>query len=163
MYTASNLVFIHNFYTLQIKSEARCFRHQWSNATFNQESTTTYKVFCGSSVASSRDYNLKFLCYCQVLPLVQDIYSSNESLCLLLLVLQVMLIVIFFLFQIIFFPDHWWHATLNLDAAVFMSTFFGWIFVTTHCLKHLPCKWLCHCYCLIFQLNSFYFILLMVG
>lgn len=27
--------------------------------------------------------------------------------------------------DIIYFPNHWWHATLNLDAALFMSTFFG--------------------------------------
>ena len=25
--------------------------------------------------------------------------------------------------QIIYFPDRWWHATLNLDTAVFISTF----------------------------------------
>lgn len=29
------------------------------------------------------------------------------------------------LFQVIYFPDHWWHATLNLDTSVFMSTFLG--------------------------------------
>jgi ribosomal protein L16 Arg81 hydroxylase len=25
--------------------------------------------------------------------------------------------------DIIYFPDKWWHATLNVDVAVFMSTF----------------------------------------
>lgn len=29
------------------------------------------------------------------------------------------------LFQVIYFPDRWWHATLNLDTSVFMSTFLG--------------------------------------
>jgi ribosomal protein L16 Arg81 hydroxylase len=26
-------------------------------------------------------------------------------------------------FDIIYFPDRWWHATLNIDNAVFISTF----------------------------------------
>jgi oxalate decarboxylase/phosphoglucose isomerase-like protein (cupin superfamily) len=25
--------------------------------------------------------------------------------------------------EIIYFPDRWWHATLNIDTTVFMSTF----------------------------------------
>ena len=25
--------------------------------------------------------------------------------------------------QMIYFPDRWWHATLNIDTSVFMSTF----------------------------------------
>ncbi len=25
--------------------------------------------------------------------------------------------------DVIYFPDKWWHATLNIDTAVFMSTF----------------------------------------
>ena len=29
----------------------------------------------------------------------------------------------FVLLQIIYFPDRWWHATLNIDTSVFMSTF----------------------------------------
>lgn len=28
-----------------------------------------------------------------------------------------------FFFQAIYFPDKWWHATLNLDTSVFISTF----------------------------------------
>ncbi|XP_061761757.1 jmjC domain-containing protein 8 isoform X3 [Nerophis ophidion] len=27
--------------------------------------------------------------------------------------------------EVLFFPDRWWHATLNLDTSVFMSTFLG--------------------------------------
>lgn len=27
--------------------------------------------------------------------------------------------------EVIYFPDRWWHATLNLDSAVFMSTFYS--------------------------------------
>lgn len=27
--------------------------------------------------------------------------------------------------EILFFPDRWWHATLNLDTSVFISTFLG--------------------------------------
>ncbi|XP_075873100.1 jmjC domain-containing protein 8 [Nelusetta ayraudi] len=27
--------------------------------------------------------------------------------------------------EVIYFPDRWWHATLNLDTSVFMSTFLG--------------------------------------
>ncbi|KAF6026792.1 JMJD8 [Bugula neritina] len=27
--------------------------------------------------------------------------------------------------QVIYFPDRWWHATLNLDTSVFISTFLG--------------------------------------
>lgn len=27
--------------------------------------------------------------------------------------------------QILYFPDRWWHATLNLDTSVFISTFLG--------------------------------------
>ncbi|KAK2156264.1 hypothetical protein LSH36_217g02002 [Paralvinella palmiformis] len=27
--------------------------------------------------------------------------------------------------EVIYFPDHWWHGTLNLDASVFISTFLG--------------------------------------
>ncbi|XP_064406556.1 jmjC domain-containing protein 8-like [Halichondria panicea] len=27
--------------------------------------------------------------------------------------------------EVIYFPDKWWHATLNLDTAVFMSTFYS--------------------------------------
>lgn len=27
--------------------------------------------------------------------------------------------------EIIYFPDRWWHATLNIDASVFISTFLG--------------------------------------
>ncbi|XP_074648328.1 jmjC domain-containing protein 8-like [Tubulanus polymorphus] len=27
--------------------------------------------------------------------------------------------------EIIFFPDQWWHATLNIDTSVFISTFLG--------------------------------------
>ncbi|CAK7302880.1 JmjC domain-containing protein 8 [Vulpes lagopus] len=27
--------------------------------------------------------------------------------------------------EVLYFPDRWWHATLNLDASVFISTFFG--------------------------------------
>ena len=26
-------------------------------------------------------------------------------------------------FQLIYFPDKWWHATLNIDTSVFISTF----------------------------------------
>ncbi|KAG8145496.1 hypothetical protein E2320_012025 [Naja naja] len=26
---------------------------------------------------------------------------------------------------VLYFPDHWWHATLNLDTSVFISTFLG--------------------------------------
>ncbi|ETE64722.1 JmjC domain-containing protein 8, partial [Ophiophagus hannah] len=25
--------------------------------------------------------------------------------------------------KVLYFPDHWWHATLNLDTSVFISTF----------------------------------------
>lgn len=25
--------------------------------------------------------------------------------------------------QVLYFPDRWWHATLNLDTSVFISTF----------------------------------------
>lgn len=28
--------------------------------------------------------------------------------------------------QVLYFPDRWWHATLNLDTSVFISTFLGW-------------------------------------
>ena len=31
-----------------------------------------------------------------------------------------------FLRQVLYFPDRWWHATLNLDTSVFISTFLGW-------------------------------------
>lgn len=31
-----------------------------------------------------------------------------------------------FLHQVLYFPDRWWHATLNLDTSVFISTFLGW-------------------------------------
>ena len=31
----------------------------------------------------------------------------------------------YFLFQIIYFPDRWWHGTLNIDTSVFISTFLG--------------------------------------
>ncbi|XP_023567219.1 jmjC domain-containing protein 8 isoform X2 [Octodon degus] len=27
--------------------------------------------------------------------------------------------------EVLYFPDHWWHATLNLDTSVFISTFLG--------------------------------------
>lgn len=27
--------------------------------------------------------------------------------------------------QVLYFPDRWWHATLNLDTSVFISTFLG--------------------------------------
>ncbi|XP_066546289.1 jmjC domain-containing protein 8 [Amia ocellicauda] len=27
--------------------------------------------------------------------------------------------------EALYFPDHWWHATLNLDTSVFISTFLG--------------------------------------
>nr|XP_057905588.1 jmjC domain-containing protein 8 isoform X1 [Doryrhamphus excisus] len=27
--------------------------------------------------------------------------------------------------EVLYFPDRWWHATLNLDTSVFMSTFLG--------------------------------------
>ncbi|XP_041133014.1 jmjC domain-containing protein 8 isoform X3 [Polyodon spathula] len=27
--------------------------------------------------------------------------------------------------EVLFFPDRWWHATLNLDTSVFISTFLG--------------------------------------
>uniref|UniRef100_A0A673VYW6 Jumonji domain containing 8 n=1 Tax=Salmo trutta TaxID=8032 RepID=A0A673VYW6_SALTR len=27
--------------------------------------------------------------------------------------------------KVLYFPDHWWHATLNLDTSVFISTFLG--------------------------------------
>ena len=30
-----------------------------------------------------------------------------------------------YMLQVIYFPDRWWHATLNLDSAVFMSTFYS--------------------------------------
>ncbi|KAL4675633.1 hypothetical protein H8959_009778 [Pygathrix nigripes] len=30
-----------------------------------------------------------------------------------------------FLHQVLYFPDRWWHATLNLDTSVFISTFLG--------------------------------------
>ncbi|RMC17878.1 hypothetical protein DUI87_05547 [Hirundo rustica rustica] len=29
------------------------------------------------------------------------------------------------LLQVLYFPDRWWHATLNLDTSVFISTFLG--------------------------------------
>ncbi|CAL8242019.1 unnamed protein product, partial [Gadus morhua 'NCC'] len=32
---------------------------------------------------------------------------------------------------VLFFPDRWWHATLNLDTSVFMSTFLGGLSVVT--------------------------------
>lgn len=30
-----------------------------------------------------------------------------------------------FVLQVLYFPDRWWHATLNLDTSVFISTFLG--------------------------------------
>lgn len=27
--------------------------------------------------------------------------------------------------EVIYFPDHWWHGTLNIDTSVFISTFLG--------------------------------------
>ncbi|NXU80749.1 JMJD8 protein, partial [Oreotrochilus melanogaster] len=27
--------------------------------------------------------------------------------------------------EVLYFPDRWWHATLNLDTSVFISTFLG--------------------------------------
>ena len=27
--------------------------------------------------------------------------------------------------QVLFIPDRWWHATLNVDSCVFVSTFLG--------------------------------------
>ncbi|KAJ8253674.1 hypothetical protein COCON_G00202860 [Conger conger] len=27
--------------------------------------------------------------------------------------------------EVLYFPDHWWHATLNLDTSIFISTFLG--------------------------------------
>jgi len=33
--------------------------------------------------------------------------------------------IIVHVYQVIYFPDHWWHGTLNLDASVFISTFLG--------------------------------------
>ncbi|EHB15758.1 JmjC domain-containing protein 8 [Heterocephalus glaber] len=27
--------------------------------------------------------------------------------------------------EVLYFPDHWWHATFNLDTSVFISTFLG--------------------------------------
>ncbi len=41
--------------------------------------------------------------------------------------------------QVLYFPDRWWHATLNLDTSVFISTFLGWRLMWW---THTKCIWL---------------------
>lgn len=76
---------------------------------------------------------LKFSAILEVFqPLTGDRSSKTKTLerCLLHLndwIVNAALTVCFcmFVLQVLYFPDRWWHATLNLDTSVFISTFLG--------------------------------------